>query len=190
MILLIDNYDSFTYNIYDYVGRYRPVKVVRNTESLESIKSVDVEGIILSPGPSHPANSLLTLDAIDFFKGKVPILGVCLGMQAIAYSFGNRVRRAKRIMHGKVDTIENKGSLLLEGLEGEFPAVRYHSLVVDIEGNNNFDVSAVSKSDGEIMAIEDRAQRIFGLQFHPESYGTGKGLRIIENYLEVCYGKA
>ena len=190
MILLIDNYDSFTYNIYDYVGRYHPVKVVRNTESLKSIKSVDIEGIILSPGPSHPASSLLTLDAIDFFKGKVPMLGVCLGMQAIAYAFGNRVRRAGRIMHGKIDTIENRGGLLLEGLNKEFSAVRYHSLVVDIEGHNNFSISAVSKSDGEIMAIEDRTLRIFGVQFHPESYGTNKGLRIIENYLEVCYGKA
>jgi anthranilate synthase component 2 len=93
-------------------------------------------------------------------------------------------------MHGKVDTIENRGSLLLEGLKAEFSAVRYHSLVVDIDGHNNFDVSAVSKSDGEIMAIEDRSLRIFGLQFHPESYGTRKGLCIIENYLEVCYGKA
>jgi anthranilate synthase/aminodeoxychorismate synthase-like glutamine amidotransferase len=189
MIVLIDNYDSFTYNIYDYVSRYRPVTVFRNKESLDQVKSVTMEGIILSPGPSHPAQSLLTLEVIDCFAGKVPILGVCLGMQAIAYAFGNRIRRARRIMHGKVDTIENRDGLLLAGLGKEFTAVRYHSLVVDID-QNNFEVSAISKSDDEAMAIENRALGIFGLQFHPESYATHKGLDIIENFLEVCYGKA
>jgi anthranilate synthase/aminodeoxychorismate synthase-like glutamine amidotransferase len=188
MIALIDNYDSFTFNIHDYVSRYRPVTVFRNTESVTQVRSLNPAGIILSPGPSHPAQSLLTLEAISAFKGKVPILGICLGMQAIAYAFGNTVRRARRIMHGKVDTIENRDSLLLKGLGKEFPAVRYHSLAVDID-RNGFDVSAVSKSDGETMAIENRVLRIFGLQFHPESYATYKGLHIIENFLEVCYGK-
>ncbi len=189
MIVLIDNYDSFTFNIYDYVNRYAPVAVFRNTENLDRIKSIDMAGIILSPGPSHPAQSRLTLKTIDFFKGRVPILGVCLGMQAIAYAFGNTIRRAKRIMHGKVDAIENRESLMLAGLGNEFLAVRYHSLVVDMD-RNNFDVSAVSKSDGEIMAIENVALRMFGLQFHPESYATHKGSDIIKNFLEVCYGEA
>ncbi len=189
MIALIDNYDSFTYNIYDYLSRYRPVKVFRNTESIDKVVACKVEGIVLSPGPSHPASSLLTLDVIRLFKGKVPILGICLGMQAIAYASGNPVRKARRIMHGKVDTIERRGGLLLEGVGDEFAAVRYHSLVVDID-RNDFDVCAVARSDGEIMAIEDRAMNVFGFQFHPESYATRDGLMMIENFLEVCYGKA
>ena len=189
MIALIDNYDSFTYNIYDYLSRYRPVKVFRNTESLDQVVSLKPEGIVLSPGPSHPANSLLTLDAIRFFGGKAPLLGICLGMQAIAWVSGNRVRKARRIMHGKVDVVENRGGRLLHGAGTEFTAVRYHSLVVDID-RGGFDVSAVSKSDGEIMAIEDRSRRIFGLQFHPESYATDKGFAMIQNFLEVCYGEA
>jgi anthranilate synthase/aminodeoxychorismate synthase-like glutamine amidotransferase len=189
MIALIDNYDSFTFNIYDYLSRYRPVKVFRNTESLAQMSALEMEGIVLSPGPSHPSRSLLTLEAIEFFKGKVPILGVCLGMQAIAYAFGNTVRKAGRIMHGKVDTMEKRCGRILEGFGEEFTAVRYHSLVVEND-HHEFDVCAVSKSDGEIMAIEDRALGIFGLQFHPESYETHRGLAMIENFVEVCDGKA
>jgi anthranilate synthase/aminodeoxychorismate synthase-like glutamine amidotransferase len=189
MIALIDNYDSFTYNIYDYLSRYRPVRVFRNTASLSEVASQKPEGIVLSPGPSHPADSLLTLEAIRFFQDKVPILGICLGMQAIAYVSGHKVRKARRIMHGKVDTVENRGGLLLKGLGKEFPAVRYHSLVVDID-RGGFNISAVSKSDGEVMAIEDRSRRIFGLQFHPESYATECGLAMMQKFLEVCYGEA
>jgi len=189
MIALIDNYDSFTYNVYDYLSRYRPVKVFRNTESLSHVVALRPEGIVLSPGPSHPANSLLTLDAIRFFAGKAPILGICLGMQALAYVTGNTVRKARRIMHGKVDAMENRGGLLLAGLGDEFSAARYHSLVVEID-RGGFDVAAVSKGDGEIMAIEDRGRKIFGLQFHPESHATENGIAIIQNFLEVCYGEA
>ena len=189
MIALIDNYDSFTYNVYDYLSRYRPVKVFRNTEGLAGVASLKPDGIVLSPGPSHPANSLLTLEAIQYFAGKVPILGICLGMQALAYVTGNTVRKARRIMHGKVDAMENRNGLLLTGLGDEFPAVRYHSLVVDID-RGGFEITAVSKGDGEIMAIEDRGRRIFGLQFHPESHATENGIAIIQNFLEVCYGKA
>jgi anthranilate synthase/aminodeoxychorismate synthase-like glutamine amidotransferase len=189
MIALIDNYDSFTFNVYDYLSRYCTVKVFRNTERLGDVVSARPAGVVLSPGPSHPAHSLLTLEAVHQFKGKVPILGICLGMQAIAYALGNTVRKAARIMHGKVDTMEKRGGRILEGLDDEFRAVRYHSLVVE-NGHHPFDVCAVSKSDGEIMAIEDTKLRIFGLQFHPESYETPKGLTMIENFLEVCNGKA
>lgn len=189
MIALIDNYDSFTYNVYDYLSRRRAVKVFRNTETLSHVLSHKPEGVVLSPGPSHPANSLLTLEVIRFFTGRLPILGICLGMQAVAWVSGNTVRKARRIMHGKVDDMENRGGLLLKGMGSEFPAVRYHSLVVDLD-RGGFDVAAVSKSDGEIMAIENRDQRVFGLQFHPESYATENGLTMIENFLEVCDGKA
>jgi anthranilate synthase/aminodeoxychorismate synthase-like glutamine amidotransferase len=186
MIALIDNYDSFTFNVYDYLMKFADIRVFRNTEKLEALKTLDLQGLVISPGPSHPANSLLSLDAITYYKSKVPILGICLGMQAIAYEAGNTVRRAKRIMHGKVDSIRNNGGLLLKGLGETFPAVRYHSLVV--ENNNNFHVCAVSESDGEIMAIENTDLKLFGLQFHPESYATENGITFIKNFVGVCHG--
>ena len=186
MIALIDNYDSFTFNVYDYLMRFADIRVFRNTDKLDVLKTLDLQGIVISPGPSHPANSLLSLDAITHFKGKVPILGICLGMQAIAYEAGNTVRKAKRIMHGKVDSIRNYGGLLLKGMGETFPAVRYHSLVV--ENNNNFHVCAVSESDGEIMAMENTDLKLFGLQFHPESYATDNGMTFIKNFMGVCYG--
>jgi anthranilate synthase component II len=189
MIALIDNYDSFTFNVYDYLARQCEVRVFRNTESLETIKPLGVKGIVISPGPSHPAHSRLSLNALDHFSGKVPILGICLGMQAIAYQSGNQVRKGKTIMHGKVDRMDNKGGTLFKGIDQEFTAVRYHSLVVDVD-NGGFSVCAVSKSDGEIMAIENTERRIFGLQFHPESYATPQGMTFINNFLEVCYGNA
>jgi anthranilate synthase component 2 len=187
MIALIDNYDSFTFNIYDYLSTCCKVKVFKNTDSLDTIKSLEIIGLVISPGPSHPANSLLSLEAINYFKGKVPILGICLGMQAMAYCSGYPIRRAKKIMHGKVDTIKNNGGILFKGIEKEFSAVRYHSLVVDLSGKD-FDICAVSKSDGEIMAMENAALKMFGLQFHPESYATRNGMLFIKNFMEVCYG--
>jgi anthranilate synthase component 2 len=187
MIALIDNYDSFTFNVYHYLMKHCEIRVFRNTDSLRNIQDLDIEGLVISPGPSHPANSLLSLDAIEYFKGRVPILGICLGMQAMAYQTGNRIRKAKRIMHGKVDTIRNLGGLLFKGLGETFPAVRYHSLVVE-NSNDDFRVCAVSESDGEIMAIENAGLKIFGLQFHPESYATKKGMLFIKNFVGVCYG--
>ena len=186
MIALIDNYDSFTFNVYDYLMKFTDIRVFRNTDKLEDLKKLDMKGLVISPGPSHPENSLLSLDAIRYFKGKVPILGICLGMQAVAYEAGNRVRRAKRIMHGKVDRIINHGGALLNGMGETFPAVRYHSLVV--ENNDNFRVCAVSESDGEIMAIENTSLKLFGLQFHPESYATDNGMIFIKNFVGVCNG--
>jgi anthranilate synthase/aminodeoxychorismate synthase-like glutamine amidotransferase len=186
MIALIDNYDSFTFNVYDYLMNFDDIRVFRNTDKLEDLKKLDMKGLVISPGPSHPAHSLLSLDAIAYFKGKVPILGICLGMQAIAYEAGNKVRKAKRIMHGKVDKIRNYGGFLLRGMGETFPAVRYHSLVV--ENNDNFHVCAVSESDGEIMAIENTDLKLFGLQFHPESYATDNGMTFIKNFAGVCHG--
>jgi anthranilate synthase component 2 len=189
MIALIDNYDSFTFNVYDYLARQCDVRVFRNTDDLEAIRPLDVKGIVLSPGPSHPSKSGLSLDALDYYSGQVPILGICLGMQAIAYKSGNQVRKGKTIMHGKVDRMDNRGGVLFRGIEQEFTAVRYHSLVVDVN-NGGFTVCAISKSDGEIMAIENKERRIFGLQFHPESYATPQGMTFIRNFLEVCDGNA
>ncbi len=187
MIALIDNYDSFTFNVYDYLARHAEVRVFRNTESIDKLKDLGPRGIVISPGPSHPATSLLSLEAIDYFRERVPILGICLGMQAIGYYFGKPVRRAKSVMHGKVDTMEHAGGVLFNGISREFRAVRYHSLVVDCD-DTDLRVCAVSRSDGEVMAMEHRTCAIFGLQFHPESYATPDGMRFISNFLEVCDG--
>lgn len=187
MIALIDNYDSFTFNVYDYLARHVEVRVFRNTESLDGIKQLDPRGVVISPGPSHPSSSLLSLQVIDHFKDKVPILGICLGMQAIGHYFGKPIRRAKTIMHGKVDGMEHFGGALFTGIQSEFRAVRYHSLVVECgDSDSDLSVCARSKSDGEIMAIEHRRARIFGLQFHPESYATPDGMRFITAFLGVC----
>ncbi len=187
MIVLIDNYDSFTYNIHHYVQHFMDnVIVIRNTEKIEVVKNLrNLDAIILSPGPSHPENSALTLDTLDVFLGKVPIFGVCLGMQAIGYYFGSNIRKAKKIMHGKVDRIEHKTSPIFKSLKPIFNVVRYHSLVVD--NIQNLDTSAMSLSDNEIMAIENTTLNVFGVQFHPESFLTDNGIEIIKNFLEVVY---
>jgi len=187
MIVLIDNYDSFTYNIYHYILHFKDnVKVVKNTESLEYLKGIhNIEALVLSPGPSHPSKSLLTLDAIDFFAGKIPIFGVCLGMQAIGYYFSAKIVKAKTVMHGKTDKVEFKKSLMFKGLTNPIEVVRYHSLVV--ANPVNLDIVATSLSDNEIMAIENKEMSIFGVQFHPESYLTENGMDIIKNFLEVVY---
>jgi len=187
MIALIDNYDSFTFNVYDYLARHAEVRVFRNTESIEKLKDLGPRGIVISPGPSHPATSLLSLEVVDYFRERVPILGICLGMQAIGHYFGKPVRRARSVMHGKVDTMEHAGGDLFIGISREFRAVRYHSLVVECD-DRDLRVCAVSRSDGEAMAIEHRSHAIFGLQFHPESYATPDGMRFIRNFLEVCDG--
>ena len=189
MIALIDNYDSFTFNIYDYLMKFADIRVFRNTDSIDGLKDLKPRGIVISPGPSHPASSLLSLDAITHFKGKVPILGICLGKQAIAYESGSTVRKARRIMHGKVDTLDNSGGALFKGIGKTFPAVRYHSLAVEND-KGRFRVCAVSQSDSEIMAIEDTDLKLFGLQFHPESYATHHGITFIENFVGVCNGNA
>lgn len=185
MIALIDNYDSFTFNVYDYLARHAEVCVFRNTDSLEQIKRVEPAGVVVSPGPSHPSKSALSLDVIDYYKDRVPILGICLGMQAIGYYYGKPVRRAKSVMHGKVDTMTHSGGELFAGIENRFTAVRYHSLVVDCD-EQDLRACAVSESDGEVMALEHRASPIYGLQFHPESYATPDGMRFITNFLRVC----
>jgi anthranilate synthase/aminodeoxychorismate synthase-like glutamine amidotransferase len=185
MIALIDNYDSFTFNVYDYLARHAEVRVFRNTVSIEEIKPLAPRGIVISPGPSHPAKSALSLQVIDYFQNRVPILGICLGMQAIGYHFGKSIRRARTVMHGKVDTISHSGGALFAGVDTEFRAVRYHSLVVDCD-DEDLKACAVSRSDGEVMALEHRESKIFGLQFHPESYATSEGMQFITNFLDIC----
>lgn len=182
MYLLIDNYDSFTYNLYALlVEAGAEVEVVRNDEM---ISAAQYQGIILSPGPSRPENAGYTLDYIKKYQGKIPILGVCLGMQALAHSNGHTVRHSKTVMHGKVDLIELQGeSLLFKNIPNRFEAVRYHSLAVDFP--EEF-VVARGVHDQEIMAFEDRKQMIFGIQFHPESILTQHGVEMVQQFIQFC----
>ncbi|MBN2079818.1 MAG: aminodeoxychorismate/anthranilate synthase component II [Spirochaetes bacterium] len=182
MFLLIDNYDSFTYNLkalFHECGA--SVDVVKNDEFRPA---EGYEGIILSPGPSTPANSGTTLRYLDEFLGRTPIFGVCLGMQAIAHVLGYTVAPARTVMHGKVDRIGvTAPSILFRGIPDSFSAVRYHSLAVEIEERY---VTSRSRGDGTVMSIEDPGALLFGVQFHPESIMSEFGQRIVRNFLEYA----
>ncbi len=185
MVLLIDNYDSFTYNLAQLLMRLgEEVRVVRNDEiTVEEAEALDFDRLVISPGPGRPETAGNSIDLIRRFAGEKPILGVCLGHQAIAAAFGGRIVRAKRIMHGKADTISHDGKTLFSETPNPLRAIRYHSLAVERASLPPcFEVSATS-SDGEIMAIRHVEQRIEGLQFHPESIGTEDGERLVRNFL-------
>ena len=180
MFLMIDNYDSFTYNLYALFRECNvEMKIIKNSEF---IPADDFEGIILSPGPSSPKNSGTTLEYLEKYMGKKPIFGVCLGMQSMAYSMGYKIIRAKKIKHGKIDQIKViKDSILFNGLPEYFNVVRYHSLAVDIDDRY---ITSISGDDGVAMSIEDRENKIFGVQFHPESILSEHGNKIVQNYLD------
>ena len=186
MILLIDNYDSFTYNIKQEVEILGyECEVVRNDAiTLEEITRKNPEKIILSPGPGRPEGAGITLSVIKEFAGKIPILGICLGHQAIGHAHGSKVIRGKEPMHGKVSEISHQGQGIFEGLESGLKVARYHSLVIEKETLvPSLEVTAFS-SDGEIMGVRNRALKQEGVQFHPESYATESGRRMIQNFLE------
>ncbi len=188
MYLLVDNFDSFTYNLYAlFKNAGVDVEIVKNNEPVK--KSLKYKGIILSPGPSSPDNAGNLLEYLKFYKGKLPVFGVCLGMQAIGFFEGFGIRRAKTVQHGKTDKIVSySDSVLFNGIKSPFTAVRYHSLVVDIEINHP-KVKAVSESDGEVMAYEDKENMLFGVQFHPESILSEWGGAIVKNFLNFCEGR-
>ena len=186
MILVIDNYDSFTYNLVQYLGELgAAVEVVRNdAASLDSIAASRPERIVISPGPGRPEQAGITMDAIRRFGPTVPILGVCLGHQAIGAVFGGSVVRAVAPMHGKTSTIEHDGRGVFAGIEGAFVASRYHSLVVADEGlPPELEVSARTQGDHVIMGLRHREWPVHGVQFHPESILTGEGRRMLRNFL-------
>ncbi len=188
MILLIDNYDSFSYNLYQLVGSVEPeIKVVRNDElTVEEIAAMDPEAILLSPGPGRPGDAGVCIDVIKYFTGKKPILGVCLGHQAICEALGGRVSYAKELMHGKQRAMIKEGeSRLFLGMDARFPAARYHSLSAAAEDLPDCLAVTAWSEDGEIMAVEHKEYPVFGLQFHPESVMTPGGKKIIENFMEV-----
>ncbi|TAL34469.1 MAG: aminodeoxychorismate/anthranilate synthase component II [Spirochaetes bacterium] len=186
MFCMIDNYDSFTYNLVHYVRETgADIEVFRNDCALDGIDFARFEGAILSPGPSSPENAGITCEVIRRYA-ELPMLGVCLGMQAMGHALGGRVVRAARIMHGKTDEITHRGGPLFRGIPERFNAVRYHSLAVAREGLPECFTVEAESSDGEIMALSHRERFLWGVQFHPESYLTEHGRTIIENFIGGC----
>ena len=188
MIVLIDNYDSFSYNVYQLIGSVAPdIKVVRNDEySVKEIEEMKPEALILSPGPGRPAEAGICIEAIRYFAGKLPILGICLGHQAICEAFGGEVSYAKELMHGKKKLMYKTGeSQLFKGLPEAFAAARYHSLAA-LKDTLPAELRVTAESeDGEVMAVEHTKYPVFGVQFHPESVMTPDGRVMIENFMEV-----
>ncbi len=187
MILMIDNYDSFTYNLVQYLGQLgEEVAVRRNDEvTLDEIAAMNPEAIFLSPGPCSPEQAGISVDVVRRFHRRVPLMGVCLGHQAIGHAFGGRVVRAERIMHGKTSPILNDGRTIFQGLPSPFPAGRYHSLIVERRSLPDcLEVSAETE-EGEIMGLRHRTLPVEGIQFHPESILTPSGKRIIRNFLQL-----
>jgi anthranilate synthase/aminodeoxychorismate synthase-like glutamine amidotransferase len=185
MLLMIDNYDSFTFNLVQYLGELgAEVKVVRNDElRVQDVEALAPSHVVLSPGPCTPNEAGITLETIARLAGKVPILGVCLGHQAIGQAFGGKVVRAKQVMHGKVSRIRHDGRGVFAQLENEFIATRYHSLVVERDSLPAcLEVSAQSE-DGEIMGLRHRRLAVEGVQFHPEALLTEHGHRMLENFI-------
>ncbi len=185
-VLIIDNYDSFVYNIYQYVGELvSSVIVRRNDIQTKDVKRICPDKIIISPGPSVPQNAGNTIEIIKTFYEEIPILGICLGHQAIGVAFGCKIRKARKIMHGKVSNIYHKGKGILKGIQNPFIATRYHSLVIDDKDFNNdaLEIVAYSMDDNEIMAVQHRKYPVFGVQFHPESILTMVGKEILKNFL-------
>jgi len=187
MVLVIDNYDSFTYNLVQYLGELgAQVRVARNDAvSVDALVAERPDRVVISPGPGRPENAGITTSVIRRFGETTPILGVCLGHQAIGAVFGGSVVRARVAMHGKTSTIEHDGRGVFAGLGGPFVASRYHSLVVAEEGlPADLEISARTREDGTIMGLRHRRWPIHGVQFHPESILTGEGRRILRNFLD------
>jgi anthranilate synthase/aminodeoxychorismate synthase-like glutamine amidotransferase len=191
MILMIDNYDSFTYNLVQYLGQLgQDVHVYRNDEiTIDEIRKLAPDTIFLSPGPCTPKEAGITVDVIRELHQYIPIMGVCLGHQSIGYAFGGNVVRAERIMHGKTSQILNDGKTIFKGLPNPFTAGRYHSLLVEKASLPSCLEISAETEDGEIMGIRHHEYPIEGIQFHPESILTPQGKRIIKNFLELILKK-
>ncbi len=185
MLVLIDNYDSFTYNLFQYLCELGAnVKVVRNDKvTVSEIEAMAPERIVISPGPSSPHEAGISNDVIRHFGPHIPVLGVCLGHQCIGYTYGGNVIRAKSVMHGKASPIYHDGHGAFTGLPSPFSAIRYHSLAVQREGLPDCLEVTAWTDDGEIMGLRHRAYPVEGIQFHPESFMTGVGKDLLRNYL-------
>ncbi|NOY60095.1 MAG: aminodeoxychorismate/anthranilate synthase component II [Calditrichaeota bacterium] len=191
MVLVIDNYDSFTYNLVQYIGSLgKKVLVRRNDEiDLEEIARINPDQIVISPGPGYPMEAGKSLDIIKNFFKKIPILGVCLGHQCIAEAMNGKVVPADTLMHGKSSTVHHDGKGLFGDVQNPFPAGRYHSLVVEKRSLPDCLEISATTDDGTIMGIRHKNYPVEGVQFHPESILTGEGMRIIENFLEEKGGR-
>ena len=188
MLLVIDNYDSFTYNLVQYLGELgETVEVRRNNQvTLDQIENeLRPERIVISPGPGTPNDAGITLDLIDRFSGKVPLLGVCLGHQSIGQAFGGRVIRAPELMHGKASEVSHDGKTIFAGLQNQFLAGRYHSLIVEKDSLPSCLEISASTADGIIMGLRHRELKVEGVQFHPESILTSDGKQLLANFLKL-----
>jgi anthranilate synthase component II len=192
MLFMIDNYDSFTYNLFQYFRMLgSEVEVARNDEvSIDDIVRLGPSAIVISPGPCRPEDAGISMPAIRKFSGKIPILGICLGHQAIAASFGGEVVHAKRLMHGKVSTVSADGRSIYAGISNPFQAMRYHSLAVAQRSLPECLEITASSEDGEVMGIRHKEHLTEGVQFHPESIMTPVGKRLLKNFLNLAHGHA
>ncbi|MFP7299960.1 anthranilate synthase component II [Neobacillus niacini] len=192
MILLIDNFDSFTFNLYQYLGELgETVSVIRNNQlTIEQIREMNPKAIILSPGPGKPEEAGICIEVIQKLYQEFPILGICLGHQAIGAAFGSEIKRASFIKHGKTSQITHNGFGIFSYLPSPLEVMRYHSLVVDKDTlSSDLECVAQSMDDQEVMAIRHRYYPVFGLQFHPESIGTPSGKQLLKNFLTQIEGK-
>jgi len=187
MLVMIDNYDSFTYNLVQYLGELeQDVVVFRNDEvSLDEIAALDPAHIVISPGPCTPSEAGVSVPLIRRFAGEVPILGVCLGHQSIGQAFGGRIVHAKRVMHGKISQIHHRGEGVFHGLADAFEATRYHSLVIERESLPDALAVTAWTDDGEIMGVRHKSFAVHGVQFHPESILSQFGHDLLSNFLKV-----
>lgn len=191
MILVLDNYDSFTYNLVQYLGELGADPVVRRNDqvTVADVEAMDPRAIVISPGPGVPATAGISVPLVRAFAGRAPVLGVCLGHQAIGEAFGGRIIRADRIMHGKLSPIEHNGAGVFAGLPSPFTAMRYHSLVVDpasVPAELRVTAWTADRPPGsEIMGLEHRSHPVFGVQFHPESVGTDVGRTLLANFVSL-----
>ncbi len=188
MVILIDNYDSFSYNLYQLAGTINPdIKVIRNDElTVEEIEKLAPSHIIISPGPGKPKDAGICEEASRYFKGKVPVLGVCLGHQAICEAYGATVSYAKQLMHGKMSVVKvDTACPLFKGLNKETEVARYHSLIALKETMPEELLVTAVTDDGEVMAVKHRDYDIYGVQFHPESIMTPDGIKMLKNFMEI-----
>lgn len=192
MLLLLDNYDSFTYNLYHYLGELGQQAVVWRNDavSVDQVLGMRPDAIVISPGPCDPDQAGISLELVRAAAGVCPILGVCLGHQAIAQAFGGRIVRAERVMHGKLSAVEHEGQGILQGLPSPFAATRYHSLVAEPDSLPACLEVTARTADGVIMAIEHKELPIWGVQFHPESIETEHGHQLLRNFLERVPARA
>jgi len=187
MILLIDNYDSFTYNLVHYFGELGTKVIVKRNDAITALDAMKMKprAIVISPGPCNPDKSGICLDLIKKNNGKIPLLGICLGHQAIGQAYGGKIIKAPKPMHGKISKIKHSNKELLKKIENPFHATRYHSLIIDKKTLPScFDIAAET-DNSLIMAITHKTQRVYGLQFHPESIATDHGHKILKNFLQI-----